>query len=378
MVRSDLPGLSAEFEEEFYPETLFCIARMRRPMSYRHLLFFIYLIFVGLPLLIFRLIVILFSEFIFLNIFKKLGLEDIFFKAYSNLLGIKYNLINPEQLYGHDSRIIVSNHCSEFDALLLRALLGSRMSIIAPRFYSKHILTKRLLEYLNPIFTEPKKEKKGHLHKILQDYVKDSNNPPLVLFPEGGLTNGRVGLMKYQKFTFSLGQKVLPLALRLRSPFRKVINLDHLTTPVTHNFFWLLAQPYLTYDVSVLEETEIQDDETELQFADRVQESTARKLGILATDIQVKHKYGLVRKYVTIKEQEDPFDSLGWRFGLGLINYDTAVDLYRRKNRRMRALSWIVRNPIAKPIAQSARVVTAILRPKNRGHIERNRVNKAE
>ena len=46
---------------------------------------------------------------------------------------------------------------------------------------------------------------------------------PFLLYPEGAVHNCDVALMRYEKFAFSLGVPVVPIALRVSHPF-----------PITH------------------------------------------------------------------------------------------------------------------------------------------------
>ena len=41
---------------------------------------------------------------------------------------------------------------------------------------------------------------------------------PLLVFPEGSITNGRVGVMRFAQSAFGLGAPVTPLAIQLRTP----------------------------------------------------------------------------------------------------------------------------------------------------------------
>ena len=44
--------------------------------------------------------------------------------------------------------------------------------------------------------------------------LAEPGSPPLLVFPEGGLTTGRRGLLQFHKFLFSLGHVVQPISIR--------------------------------------------------------------------------------------------------------------------------------------------------------------------
>ena len=120
----------------------------------------------------------------------------------------------------------------------------------------------------------------------------------LLVFPEGGLTNGLAGLLRYEQFTFSmLGEsvgdstvdaRVLPLAIR-RTSFLP-INVDTATTTFAWNLFFMFFQPYTRYSILVLPVMERAQGESPSDFAKSVQQITADALGVVATDHAKKAK----------------------------------------------------------------------------------------
>ena len=77
--------------------------------------------------------------------------------------------------------------------------------------------------------------------------------PALLLFPEGVLTNGKV--LQFQKFVFSLGVLVQPLAIRRRPTGLSSclpVPIDTLPASAIGNILWIGFMPRQHYDVHLL------------------------------------------------------------------------------------------------------------------------------
>ena len=131
---------------------------------------------------------------------------------------------------------------------------------------------------------------------------------PLLVFPEGSLTNGRIGLMRFAQTAFSLGVPVTPVAIRLRTPLP--LEADTIWSPLAANVLWTLFQPWHSFDLRVLDEVETEAEEVGAESeakapgkagleprdpgparaARRVARSLAAELGLAATEWTTKDK----------------------------------------------------------------------------------------
>lgn len=75
---------------------------------------------------------------------------------------------------------------------------------------------------------------------------------PLLVFPEGSITNGRAGVMRFAASAFSLGAPVLPIAIDLRTPLP--LEQDTIWSPLGENLFFTLFQPWHIFGLSILPE----------------------------------------------------------------------------------------------------------------------------
>lgn len=95
--------------------------------------------------------------------------------------------------------------------------------------------------------TESKRQQQ---RDTIVQHLNDSKRP-LVYFPEGWDTNG-TGLLIYQKFLFSLGFTVLPVALKVH-----VLGLPlvpgKLGSSIFKEIVWMFFSPLYIYDIELLE-----------------------------------------------------------------------------------------------------------------------------
>lgn len=144
---------------------------------------------------------------------------------------------------------------------------------------------------LHPIYIDV--SDRDSLHLTISTTLKTSPYPILV-FPEGCLTNG-TALLAYYKHMFSLNVPVTPLAIVIKKPYFGVA-LDTLCCPTWHNLLWVLAMPFHIWTMNVLEPMTIEDGETAEQFAARVQRRTAQFLGVPTTPYFKTDKYRLSKE----------------------------------------------------------------------------------
>eukprot|EP01133_Synstelium_polycarpum_P015527 gene15527-18445_t len=111
---------------------------------------------------------------------------------------------------------------------------------------------------------------------------------------EGGLTSGKTGMMTFQKFVFGLGHPVLPISMKITSPWP--IDIDYINSSWFKNFAWWLMVPFHTFELNVLPSERIRENETDVQFAKRIQTIIANDLGIEPTDFAYANKKELSKE----------------------------------------------------------------------------------
>jgi hypothetical protein len=142
-----------------------------------------------------------------------------------------------------------------------------------------------------------KSERSEAVRDAIRSHLKSHKDVPLLAFPEGGTTNGK-GLLRFQKFLFSLGEPVQPVALRMESPLMSCLRRDVLRDSFLSNFFICVFVPITVWDATFLPVMEMNDedratDDPAAAFAGRVQQAIATELSVPATDFSYADKNAL-------------------------------------------------------------------------------------
>ncbi|KAL0205262.1 hypothetical protein P9112_000569 [Eukaryota sp. TZLM1-RC] len=327
------------FEISLFPESLFYHTRFRRPLSYKHLIFLFYFPF-GAALCLFRVLFILLSTVLLFDLSRLLRLEHQFFCFWCFVLGVRVSIKNKELLNDDPFKIIVANHICEADALALALAFDQKLSLIVPKFYSKFVLSRKFVtSYFNPLYIQPKCSR-HILHDAVHEHLASNSTSPIALFPEGALTNGKVSLLSFNKFMFSLNVPIKPVGIKVQNAFHSVINTDHLTSPVSINILWLLVLPFVQWELTILPTQEAEEGEDSFGFSKRVQKLVARAVDLDSSDFHVKQKYAMVYKalklrdmsFVPSKQNVSKVERFGFAFGL-FHNFKATVSTrIRRKS----------------------------------------------
>ena len=180
-----------------------------------------------------------------------------------------------------NARIWAANHLSEVDALAIRAC--GNPYILGYSFYLQLWWLKLSpLRLLNMVYVPQKSRSEGNsaqrdeIRNQVRNIIENKTNPILV-FPEGGLTNGKAGLLQYHKFMFSLNVGVQPVVLRHRRPLPININSEAKGTTFFDNVFWFCFVPFQIYTVEFLPvmHIDLENNEDDLTFSRRVACTTA-------------------------------------------------------------------------------------------------------
>jgi 1-acyl-sn-glycerol-3-phosphate acyltransferase len=167
---------------------------------------------------------------------------------------------DPQRLPCYYSPLTVANHVANYDPIAMM-VAHNRTSAVMFQKYQTNLLTRSYVQKLqDPVYVDPKnpalakdaieaaaKQKYDRWSTAKGQWGLSSLPGTLVVFPEGGLTNG-AGMLKFKPFTFSLGVPVTPVALRVR-PVLLPIHLDHTHATLVWNTLWLWFTPFVIYDL---------------------------------------------------------------------------------------------------------------------------------
>jgi len=189
---------------------------------------------------------------------------------------IKYHGVRPKRV---PNQLFVANHTTVMDLVILQqhfnyAVVGQAHPGLMG-FIQKHCLGSMGCLWFN------RNESKDRLMvaQKIKEHIQNSNNNPLLIFPEGVCVNNEYCVM-FKKGAFEIGAVVYPIAIRYNKTFvdaywnsRKQSFLRHV--------FNLMTSWALVCDVWYLEPQTMLPDETPTQFANRVKGLIARKAGLI-------------------------------------------------------------------------------------------------
>ena len=197
--------------------------------------------------------------------------------------------------------VIIANHVSQLDGLPFAMIQSVRPRVLVRTTYRDYTFAHAVLSTLaDPIFVPPpsmqaseKRIAHDRVQRQIRQHLSKRSGAPLVCFPEGSITNGK-GLMRFERFVFGLGHKILPAVIRVQAPFP--LALDTIWSPLPMNIARMLFQPWHVFDVQLLPSMEARGDETAESFARRAQLLIAEELHVPATSFSTADKAAAINR----------------------------------------------------------------------------------
>ncbi|XP_074848218.1 lipid droplet-regulating VLDL assembly factor AUP1 isoform X3 [Carettochelys insculpta] len=176
-------------------------------------------------------------------------------------------------------RVYIANHVTHFDHSVINLLTSCNTPALngTPGF----ICWSRGFMELGAVGS------RAELVESLKMYSSHRGNPPLLLFPEEAATNGRVGLLHFSSWPFSILDMIQPVALQVQRPLIAVSVAD--SSWITE-LLWTFFVPFTVYQVRWMPPVFRQADEPNEEFALRVQELLAMELGVISTRLTAADK----------------------------------------------------------------------------------------
>uniref|UniRef100_A0A8C3S5N2 AUP1 lipid droplet regulating VLDL assembly factor n=1 Tax=Chelydra serpentina TaxID=8475 RepID=A0A8C3S5N2_CHESE len=135
-------------------------------------------------------------------------------------------------------RVYIANHVTHFDHSVINLLTSCNTPALngTPGF----ICWSRGFMELGAVGS------RAELVDSLKVYSSHGGNPPLLLFPEEAATNGRVGLLRFSSWPFSILDMIQPVALQVQRPLIAVSVAD--SSWITE-LLWTFFVPFTVYQV---------------------------------------------------------------------------------------------------------------------------------
>eukprot|EP00605_Chrysophyceae_sp_TOSAG23-4_P002214 GSChrysophyteH1.ASY1.ANO1.2454.1 assembled CDS len=165
----------------------------------------------------------------------------------------------------------------------------------------------------------------------------DSSPHPILVFPEGGLTSGALGLLQYHKFMYSLDVPIQPIRITISNPAFTPINIDFDNASFFMNVFWIAFVPVRRFHLHFMQSQRRREGEEALAFAQRAQLEQAMALGIKASPFLYKDK----GHWLALK---NAYKSEGIKLELEVHEHKGSVsvtDAFRKSTKTSRSLSTV-------------------------------------
>ncbi|MBN3306010.1 AUP1 protein, partial [Amia calva] len=190
-----------------------------------------------------------------------------------SVLGMYVKQDNPRQR-DKNVKLYICNHVTQFDHNIINLLTSCNtpMAEGLPGFvcWARGFMELGMMSG------------RSEMAESLRQYCSTEGNLPLLLFPEEETTNGRVGLLKFSTWPFTVSDSVQPVALIAKRPF---IPLNTEESSWITELLWTFFIPFTVYQVRWLPTVSRQDGDSSQEFASKVQELLAMKLGVVSTQI---------------------------------------------------------------------------------------------
>jgi hypothetical protein len=265
----------------------------------------------GVVFLVFRFILLCTLFVVFLLLPTGYRLPSIFYRLVTPIFGIITRIIDKRtkkpNYVGKVIHLVACNHCGCFDVFPFLAAGYDPYVLVDAAFFRSSFLARQFEKIVGAVHLMREKETREiDREKVLKivDEGGKTGRKTLLWFPEGWDSTGRVGLMLYQRFLFSLNKPVWPVALRTSIPVLP-IESSLLGTSVMWEVIWLFFTPAVIFELTLMDPLERQDEETDIEFAKRTQLRTADELKIVATDFTFRHALSYRLSLMMSKIQEN-------------------------------------------------------------------------
>lgn len=220
-------------------------------------------------------------------------LKKILYQIQLKILGIQINCnLSLEEIKIHsDGCIVAANHISMFDVPISSGLPNATIMIGKPLnnldLLNRLIITSAIK--LSKVKQWHVLNRRG-LARNIQDWRRNPSGTTLYTTPEMTIGNQR-GIFRFNSAFLCFDLPVAPLAVRAENSMG--VNLHPINSSSKAITLRLLMLPKIIFHLSFLEKKYRLEDESKDEFAKRVQDSIAEKLGVPATEWTAadKHEY---------------------------------------------------------------------------------------
>ncbi|KAK6102519.1 putative integral membrane protein [Brugia pahangi] len=232
-------------------------------------------------------------------------------RVMSCLLGLVVLSGGPARDWDHKTHMLVANHISTLDHLAIDLI----EPCILPSVWDIPSILRWCLGYRDL------GARQGRAELIRRSKIFcEKNTLPLLTFPEGAMTSGSTGLLKFSTWPFEVSDSVQPVLISIYRPFFGNIAVSVLGGAWWQDVFYFLFVPFTVMKIRWLHplhrrksSESNKPSETTEEFTKRVADVMAAKLGIAATSFTSqdaveeakRHLEGRQRSFLNIRLNND-------------------------------------------------------------------------
>ncbi|XP_003424471.1 glycerol-3-phosphate acyltransferase 3 isoform X4 [Nasonia vitripennis] len=223
------------------------------------------------------------------------------FRLMSRSLSSLITIHNPE--YKPKSGICVANHTSTIDACILST--ETTFSLIGQRHGGFLGILQRALARASPHIWFERSEVKDReaVTKRLKMHISDPKNPPILIFPEGTCINN-TSVMQFKKGSFEVGGVIYPVAIKYDPRFGDAFWNSSRYSMIQY-LYMMMSSWAIVCDVWYLPPMYRREDESAIDFANRVKSVIARQGGLVDLQWDGQLKRMKPKKEWREKQQEE-------------------------------------------------------------------------
>uniref|UniRef100_A0ABD2X4F6 Phospholipid/glycerol acyltransferase domain-containing protein n=1 Tax=Trichogramma kaykai TaxID=54128 RepID=A0ABD2X4F6_9HYME len=199
--------------------------------------------------------------------------------------------------------ICVANHTSPIDALVL--MCHNCYSLIGQRHGGFLGILQRALARASPHIWFERSEIKDReaVAKRLKLHISDPKNPPILIFPEGTCINN-TSVMQFKKGSFEVGGVIYPVAIKYDPRFGDAFWNSSKYSMIQY-LYMMMSSWAIVCDVWYLPPMYRKEDESAIDFANRVKSVIARQGGLVDLQWDGQLKRMKPKKEWREKQQEE-------------------------------------------------------------------------
>ncbi len=159
-----------------------------------------------------------------------------------SVLGIIVKEENASVKTKSTTKVIISNHITNIDHLAVDLVLPC----IVPGVWD----LPKFLNWGLGFHDFGVKQGRDVLIENVKSHLNLNENPiPILSYPEGATTNGRVGLLKFSSWLFTLDLQMQPIFIRATRPPPINISTSVLGSRWWSDLFWFLFVPFTIFNI---------------------------------------------------------------------------------------------------------------------------------